>query len=142
MVGIIRDCEHALEVSDRLLTGVENAETSIASAKANLQALIEEVEGEITEAHQLEQQGKAQGSPADWSALEDLLSTARAAVDQARSNGQADPLGQYTALTAIDTKLDEQLDTVRETNSTRERQLSLYRQQMASAESSLSLIHI
>lgn len=137
LVGIIRDAEHALEVSDRLLTGVENAENSIASAKATLPALIDEVEGEIAEAQQLEQQGKAQGSPADWSALEDLLSTARAAVDQARSNGQADPLGQYTALTAIDTKLDEQLDTVRETNSTRERQIALYRQQIAAAESAI-----
>ena len=137
LVGIIRDAEHALEVSDRLLTGVENAENSIASAKDNLPALIDEVEGEIAEAQQLEQQGKAQGSPADWSALEDLLSTARAAVDQARNNGQADPLGQYTALTAIDTKLDEQLDTVRETNSTRERQIALYRQQIAAAESAI-----
>lgn len=137
LVGIIRDCEHALEISDRLLTGVENAETSIASAKANLQALIEEIEDEITEARELEQRGKAQGSPADWSALEELLSLARTAVDQARDKGKSDPLGQYTALTAIDTQLDEQLDTVRETNSTRERQLSLYRQQMASAESSI-----
>ncbi|QRP61501.1 TPM domain-containing protein [Corynebacterium minutissimum] len=137
LVGIIRDAEHALEVSDRLLTGVENAENSIASAKDNLPALIDEVEGEIAEAQQLEQQGKAQGSPADWSALEDLLSTARAAVDQAHNNGQADPLGQYTALTAIDTKLDEQLDTVRETNSTRERQIALYRQQIAAAESAI-----
>ena len=137
LVGIIRDAEHALEVSDRLLTGVENAENSIASAKDNLPALIDEVEGEIAEAQQLEQQGKAQGSPADWSALEKLLSEARSAVDEARSNGQADPLGQYTALTAIDTKLDEQLDTVRETNSTRERQIALYRQQIAAAESAI-----
>lgn len=137
LVGIIRDAEHALEVSDRLLTGVENAENSISSAKANLPALIEEVEGEIAEAQQLEQRGKAQGSPADWAALEEHVAHARQAVDSARQNGQADPLGQYTALTAIDTKLDEQLDAVRETNSTRERQVSLYRQQIASAESSI-----
>lgn len=137
LVGIIRDAEHALEVSDRLLTGVENAENSISSAKANLPALIEEVEGEIAEAQQLEQRGKAQGSPADWAALEEHVAHARQAVDSARQNGQADPLGQYTALTAIDTKLDEQLDAVRETNSTRERQVMLYRQQIASAESSI-----
>ena len=137
LVGIIRDAEHALEVSDRLLTGVENAENSISSAKANLPALIEEVEGEIAEAQQLEQRGKAQGSPADWAALEEHVAHARQAVDSARQNGQTDPLGQYTALTAIDTKLDEQLDAVRETNSTRERQVMLYRQQIASAESSI-----
>ncbi|MFO5067293.1 hypothetical protein RCK10_24835, partial [Salmonella enterica subsp. enterica serovar 1,4,[5],12:i:-] len=94
------------------LTGVENAENSISSAKANLPALIEEVEGEIAEAQQLEQRGKAQGSPADWAALEEHVALARQAVDSARQNGQADPLGQYTALTAIDTKLDEQLDAV------------------------------
>lgn len=137
LVGIIRDAEHALEVSDRLLKGVENAENSITAARDNLPALIDEVEEEIAEAQHLEQRGKAQGSDADWAALEQVLARAREALNSARQHGKADPLGQYTALTAIDSELDEQLDTVRETNSTRERQLSLYRQQMASAESSI-----
>ncbi|MFG6302157.1 TPM domain-containing protein, partial [Corynebacterium hesseae] len=137
LVGYIRDAEHALEVSDRLLSAVENAENSITAAQDNLPALIDEVEEEIAEAQQLEQQGKAQGSPADWSALESLLVQAREALSAARQQGKADPLGQYTALTALDSKLDEQLDTVRETNATRERQIALYRQQIAAAESAI-----
>lgn len=137
LVGYIRDAEHALEVSDRLLSAVENAENSITAAQDNLPALIDEVEEEIAEAQQLEQQGKAQGSPADWSALESLLAQAQEALSAARQQGKADPLGQYTALTALDSKLDEQLDTVRETNATRERQIALYRQQIAAAESAI-----
>ncbi|OFO95937.1 YgcG family protein [Corynebacterium sp. HMSC034H07] len=137
LVGYIRDAEHALEVSDRLLNGVENAENSITAARDNLPALIDEVEEEIAEAQHLEQRGKAQGSPADWSALESLLAEAREALRAAREQGQGDPLGQYTALTAIDGELDQQLDTVRETNATRERQIALYRQQMAAAESAI-----
>lgn len=137
LVGYIRDAEHALEVSDRLLSAVENAENSITAAQDNLPALINEVEEEIAEAQHLEQRGKAQGSPADWSALESLLAQAREALSAARQQGKADPLGQYTALTALDSKLDEQLDTVRETNATRERQIALYRQQIAAAESAI-----
>lgn len=137
LVGYIRDSEHALEVSDRLLNAVENAENSITAARDNLPALIDEVEKEIAEAQHLEQRGKAQGSPADWSALESLLAEAREALSAARQQGKADPLGQYTALTAIDSRLDEQLDTVRETNATRERQIALYRQQIAAAESAI-----
>lgn len=137
LVGYIRDAEHALEVSDRLLKAVENAENSITAARDNLPALIDEVEEEIAEAQHLEQRGKAQGSPADWSALESLLAEAREALSAARQHGQTDPLGQYTALTSIDSRLDEQLDTVRETNATRERQIALYRQQMAAAESAI-----
>ncbi|MHB2251302.1 TPM domain-containing protein [Corynebacterium aurimucosum] len=137
LVGYIRDAEHALEVSDRLLSAVENAENSITAAQDNLPALINEVEEEIAEAQHLEQRGKAQGSPADWSALESLLAQAREALSAARQQSKADPLGQYTALTALDSKLDEQLDTVRETNATRERQIALYRQQIAAAESAI-----
>ncbi|OFK64524.1 TPM domain-containing protein [Corynebacterium sp. HMSC074A09] len=137
LVGYIRDAEHALEVSDRLLNGVENAENSITAARDNLPALIDEVEEEIAEAQHLEQRGKAQGSTADWAALEELLARAREALRAAREHGQGDPLGQYTALTAIDGELDQQLDTVRETNATRERQIALYRQQIAAAESAI-----
>lgn len=137
LVGYIRDAEHALEVSDRLLNGVENAENSITAARDNLPALIDEVEEEIAEGQHLEQRGKAQGSTADWAALEELLARAREALRAARQHGQGDPLGQYTALTAIDGELDQQLDTVRETNATRERQIALYRQQIAAAESAI-----
>ena len=137
LVGLIRDIEHACEMTDRLISGVENAEENIATARGNLEALIAEVEGEINEARELERQGKAQGTTADWDKLEDLLGRAGTAVDEAKAHGQQDPLGQHTALTSIDTKLDEALDRVREKTSTHARQLDLFRQQISVAESNI-----
>lgn len=137
LVGLIRDIEHACEMTDRLLTGVENAEENIATARGNLESLIAEVESDIDEARELERQGKAQGTTADWDALEDLLGGAGTAVNDAKAHGQQDPLGQHTALTSIDTQLDEALDRVREKTSTHARQLDLFRQQISVAESNI-----
>ena len=137
LVGLIRDSEHACAMTDRLISGVENAEENIATARANLESLIAEVEGEIDEARELERQGKAQGTTADWNALEELLSRAGSAVTEAKAQGQQDPLGQHTALTSIDTQLDEALDRVREKTSTHARQLDLFRQQISVAESNI-----
>lgn len=137
LVGLIRDIEHACEMTDRLISGVENAEENIATARGNLEALIAEVEGEINEARELERQGKAQGTTADWDKLEDLLGRAGTAVNEAKAHGQQDPLGQHTALTSIDTELDEALDRVREKTSTHARQLDLFRQQISVAESNI-----
>ena len=133
LVGLIRDSEHACAMTDRLISGVENAEENIATARGNLESLIAEVEGEIDEARQ----GKAQGTTADWNALEDLLGRAGTAVTEAKSQGQQDPLGQHTALTSIDTQLDEALDRVREKTSTHARQLDLFHQQISVAESNI-----
>ena len=137
LVGMIRDIEHACEMTDRLISGVENAEENIATARGNLEALIAEVEGELDEARELERQGKAQGTTADWDKLEDLLDRAGTAVNEAKAHGQQDPLGQHTALTSIDTELDEALDRVREKTSTHARQLDLFRQQISVAESNI-----
>lgn len=137
LVGLIRDIEHACEMTDRLISGVENAEENIATARGNLEALIAEVEGEINEARELERQGKAQGTTADWDKLEDLIGRAGTAVNETKTHGQQDPLGQHTALTSIDTQLDEALDRVREKTSTHARQLDLFRQQISVAESNI-----
>ncbi|MCT1428664.1 TPM domain-containing protein [Corynebacterium sp. p3-SID1241] len=137
LVGLIRDIEHACEMTDRLISGVENAEENIATARGNLEALIAEVEGEIDEARGLERQGKAQGTTADWDALEELLGRAGTTVNEAKAHGQQDPLGQHTALSSIDTQLDEALDRVREKTSTHARQLDLFRQQISVAESNI-----
>jgi len=137
LVGLIRDIEHACEMTDRLISGVENAEENIATARGNLEALIAEVEGEINEARELERQGKAQATTADWDKLEDLIGRAGTAVNETKTHGQQDPLGQHTALTSIDTQLDEALDRVREKTSTHARQLDLFRQQISVAESNI-----
>ncbi|WP_313549830.1 TPM domain-containing protein [Corynebacterium sp.] len=133
LVAHIRDAEHAIEVSDRNLAGVENARTNISEAKAGLPALIEEVEGEIREAGQIKNQGRSQGTEANWSALDDVVARAQQAVEVAKTEGSVDPLGQHTALITIDTELDQQLDTVREQTSTHARQLEMFAKQIQSA---------
>lgn len=133
LVAHIRDAEHAIEVSDRNLAGVENARTNISEAKAGLPALIEEVEGEIREAGDIKNQGRSQGTDADWAALDDVVARAQQAVEVAKAEGSSDPLGQHTALITIDTELDEHLDTVREQTSTHARQLEMFVKQIQSA---------
>ncbi|MEY8579132.1 TPM domain-containing protein [Corynebacteriaceae bacterium 6-324] len=133
LVAHIRDAEHAIEVSDRNLAGVENARTNISEAKAGLPALIEEVESEIQEAGKIKNQGRSQGTEANWSALDDVVARAQQAVEVAKAEGSVDPLGQHTALITIDTELDQQLDTVREQTSTHARQLEMFAKQIQSA---------
>lgn len=137
LVGAIRDAERAAELTDKLLSGIEHAETNIGEAKATLAALIAEVDGEINEARELEGAGKANGTDADWAQLEDVVSRAETAVAEARSNGETDPLGSHTALTTIDSELDDQLDRVRAKTADRARALEMHRQQMSSAQSQI-----
>lgn len=133
VVGFIRDAEHALEISDRNLQGVENARSNISQAQASLPALIDEVEGEIAEAAQIKAEGRSQGTDANWDALDEVVARAQQAVDNAKKEGTQDPLGQHTALITIDTELDEQLDTVREITSTHARQLEQFAKQIQAA---------
>src|SRR5699024_8847212 len=137
VVGYIRDAEHAIEVSDRNLTGVENARSNISDAQATLPNLIAEVEGEIQEAGQLKNQGRSQGTDADWQALDSVVTRAQQAVEVAKAEGSQDPLGQHTALITIDTELDEQLDTVREQTSTHARQLEQVAKQIQAASTQI-----
>ncbi len=137
LVGAIRDSEHATEVADRLLSAVENAQSTITTAQQGLSALIAEVDGEVAEARQIEAQGQSQGTSADWASLEALLSEASAATSAARSGGAADPLGHYTTLMSLDGRLDEALDTVREVTQTHARQLDMFAQQISVASSTI-----
>ncbi|APT92123.1 chromosome partitioning protein ParA [Corynebacterium phocae] len=137
LVAAIRDTEHAIDVADRLLNGVENARSNIMEAKSLLPALIEEVEGEIAEARQLEAQGAAQGTKADWGRLEQLLATASTGVQAAREGGKSDPLTHHTELTNIDTELDAALDQLRHTTHTHAQQLHMFSQQIGVAETTI-----
>src|SRR5699024_5255235 len=112
VVGFIRDTQHAIEICDCNLPGIEHTRCNISQAQATSPALSDEVEGEIGEAEQLKAQGRAQGTDANWEALDEVVTRAQSAVDTAQQEGAQDPLGQHTALITIDTELDEQLDTV------------------------------
>ncbi|WP_273367642.1 TPM domain-containing protein [Corynebacterium massiliense] len=135
LVGIIRDAEHATEVADRLLGGVENARDNIAAARSGLDDLIAEVEDELSEATALRDKGQSQGTRADWDSLERAVANARESVEAAKSHGAADPLGAYTDLANADTELDKQLDAARDVTASHDRQLKVYRNQVSTAAS-------
>ena len=135
LVGIIRDAEHATEVADRLLKGVEHARDNIAAARSGLDDLIAEVEDELSEATALRDKGQSQGTRADWDSLERAVANARESVEAAKSHGAADPLGAYTDLANADTELDKQLDAARDVTASHDRQLKVYRNQVSTAAS-------
>lgn len=135
LVETIRETEHALEVTTRLLDGVENARSNIATAKSSINDLIAEVEEEIAEAAQLKQQGTQDGTPADWDRLDAVVDSAREALAHAKENKNADPLGSYNQLLDADTELDDKLDRVREKSADHQRTLQLLQQQLQSANS-------
>ena len=135
LVETIREAEHALEVTTRLLDGVENARSDIATAKSTINDLITEVEEEIDEAKQLKQRGSQDGTPADWDALDAIVDNARQALAQAKENKDTDPLGSYNQLLDADTELDDKLDRVREKSVDHQRTLQLLQQQLQSANS-------
>lgn len=135
LVETIRETEHALEVTTRLLDGVENARSDIATAKSGINDLIAEVEEEIAEAAQLKQQGTQDGTPADWDRLDAVVGSAREALAHAKENKNTDPLGSYNQLLDADTELDDKLDRVREKSADHQRTLQLLQQQLQSANS-------
>ncbi len=112
-VADIRSAEGAIEQAGRLLDAIDNADSTIAAAKSRMQALIDEVDGELLEAAQL----TADGGPA----LVTAVAAAQTAVTNAKASGTTDPLGTFTALMNADADLDKALDTAREASSTRQR---------------------
>lgn len=137
LIDAIRETERAVNLADDLLTGVEHADTNIATAKAQLPALIDEVEEEIAEAAHLKNRGQAEGARVDWSALEVAVTNARSELDRARTNGQRDPLGAYADLMDADSKLDDALDSAREGTRDQSRKLAMFDQQLATAQSQI-----
>lgn len=135
LVETIRETEHALEVTTRLLDGVENARSDIATAKSSINDLIAEVEEEIDEAAQLKQRGSHDGTPADWDRLDSVVDNAQQALAHAKENKDSDPLGSYNHLLDADTELDDKLDRVREKSADHQRTLQLLQQQLESANS-------
>lgn len=137
LIDAIRESERAINLADSLLGGIEHGEENISAATTGLPALIAEVEQEIAEAAQLKQRGRSHGANADWTQLDETVAEARNRLSQARSTMATDPLSAHSSLMDIDSRLDEQLDTARETTQTQERQLGLFDQQLSSALSQL-----
>ncbi|WP_414120225.1 TPM domain-containing protein [Corynebacterium nuruki] len=115
------------------LDGVDHAELQLREAQSNLSSLIDEVDGEITEATQL----AAGNAEFDRTAMAAAVDTAKTALAAARSNGAKDPLGTYSALLEADGELDIQIDEARGAQNSYERTLSMVDRTIADATARL-----
>ncbi|WP_454044903.1 TPM domain-containing protein [Corynebacterium sp. Marseille-Q2516] len=137
LVEEIRQAERAVEVADSALSAVEHADDNIAAAREQIDALMAEIDQEISEAEDLRSHGTAAGAPANWQELTAVVETARAALESARATHTTDPLGAFTQLTDVDAQLDAQLDTVRDTTAQQDRLLAMYDKQFSAARNNI-----
>lgn len=137
LIEDIRRTETAVQKADKLLAGVEHAEENIALARDKYHSLVAEITAEISEADQLEQQGKQQGTQADWAALRKAVAAAQSALTSAEAQFSTDPLSAYAALITADTHLDEHLDAVRASATDQARTLQVFDNTMRSANSAI-----
>lgn len=133
LVDAIRAGEHAINTADKMLSAIEHADENIRVAEENVKDLITEVNDEIRELKQLIERGRSQGLREDWAKLQEKTQNYQEQAHSAAQNAQADPLGSYAELTDLDADLDATLDKLREANTTKERLLKLFDQQMRAA---------
>jgi hypothetical protein len=106
-VDAITSAEGELSRAEKLVNGVEHAADDIATARRDLDPLIEEVEEELTMASRL--LASTDVSDTSSQTLTQVAAAAREAVDAARRDGQTDPLGTFSHLIDVDRDLDEAL---------------------------------
>lgn len=132
LVDVIRTAEHALEVADNMLLSIEHADTNIETAKANLPALFQEIEGEIGELQRL--QGATQtGARVPVDRMQEVASRASTALSEARTTSTSDPLTAYTDLTHVDAELDEIIAEAQGIAQDQQRMLGILDQQLNAA---------
>lgn len=103
-VDQIMHAAEAVEKAETFLDAVENASTDIASATAELPALIEEVREELVEART--QVDDAALDPRLAADLRKAMALAQGKLDTASGSGADDPLGSYRELAEADVALD------------------------------------
>ncbi|MGW8591662.1 TPM domain-containing protein [Dietzia sp. NPDC055877] len=106
-VDAITTAEGELTQAEKLVDGVDHAADDIVTARRDLPALIAEVDEELAIAGRL--LASTDVSDATSRTLSTVATTARAAADQARAQGQSDPLGNFSRLIDVDRNLDEAL---------------------------------
>lgn len=103
----IMHASEAVSKAETLLGAVSNAAADIASAKAELPALIAEVREELGEA--AEAVGNTALDPRVADELQSAAEAARDEVERAERAADSDPLGSYRALAEADLRLDKAL---------------------------------
>jgi hypothetical protein len=139
LVDALRAAESALGQARSLLDAVDSAANDIRHAVATLPSLTADLHAGIGHADATLQDGQKTKTPH----LRDLASVRDAAgraLDTARSNGSADPLGSFTALTRANAELHRLLATVSEEQATAERLNRTLEQALFTAQSQVHAV--
>ena len=136
LVDAVRAAESGLDQARTLLDAVDSAATDINRALAGLAAAITDIQAGINQANSLLAQPNTPQS--------DKLATARddaaKAADEAKANGNADPLGTFTRLTQADANLDQLLATMHEQREAAERLARNLEQALFTAQSRIKAV--
>lgn len=129
LVDLLASASHAVEVSDTNLAAIEHADTNIRDSRANLPALITEIEGELREIESLKGASK-QGAQIDVAALDAIAAEARQSLASMDNRAETDPLSLYADLTDLDSRIDAHIDAARGAAADQNRQLTVLQQQL------------
>ncbi len=136
LIDTIRSAEGALQQSQTLLDAVDTAATDISRAIAGLPAAITDIQNGIDSAATQLQQGTLPRA--------DVLTIARQAaidaVEDAKANQDADPLGTFTRLTKADADLDGLLEQVAEQRAETHKQAQVLDQALFAAETRVKAV--
>lgn len=136
LVDAARAARMAMNQAASQLDSVDRAEVQLREAQSNLESLIDEVDGEITEATE----HAASNAELDRTALAAAVEKAKAALADARSRGAQDPLGTYSALLEADGELDIQIDEARGARNSYERTIAMVDRTIADATARLQSV--
>lgn len=136
LVDAARAARIAMNQAASQLDSVDRAEVQLREAQSNLESLIDEVDGEITEATE----HAASNADIDRTALAAAVEKAKTALADARSRGSQDPLGTYSALLEADGELDIQIDEARGARNSFERTIAMVDRTIADATARLQSV--
>ena len=139
LVDAVQAAEAALGQARALLDAVDSAADDIHHAVATLPSLIANVETGIGHAD-TQLQSALKTKAAHTRELASARDAANRALDAARANGSADPLGAFTQLTNADADLDRLLATVAEEQAAAERLNRTFEQALFTAQSRIHAV--
>src|ERR1700761_3285099 len=139
LVDAVQAAESALGQAQALLDAVDSAANDIHHAVATLPSLIADIQTGIGQAV-TQLQGALKTKAAHIRELASARDAANRALDAARANGSADPLGAFTQLTKADADLNRLLATVAEEQATAERLNRAFEQALFTAQSRIHAV--
>jgi hypothetical protein len=136
LIDDIHGAEAALAQAQTLLDGIDTAGSDINRAISGLPAALADIQSGIEAANEL-LGGEAVPRGAELTAARDA---ATAAVAAANTDGAADPLGVFTAVTKADADLDAMLAAVQQQQQEAEHQARLLEQSLFTARSRVKAV--